>query len=45
MRYYVFAIEQISSEGTLSEYSTQEKVNDEQLALSKFYRIFNFEFG
>lgn len=38
MRYYVFAIEQISSEGTLSEYSTQEKVNDEQLALSKFYK-------
>lgn len=38
MIYYIFAIEQIIKDGELSEYNTQEKVADSQLAMSKFYK-------
>lgn len=39
MKYYIDSIEQIkgSEEGTFSEYGSREKVNDENLALSKYY--------
>ena len=38
MKYYIYSIEQIIKNDELQEYATQEKVNDEQLALSKFYK-------
>lgn len=40
MKYYIQTIEQIKgeTEGTYTEYGNTEKVNDEQVALSKFYK-------
>ena len=37
MKYYINSIEQISQEGTHSEYSNTEKVNEYNSALSKFF--------
>lgn len=38
MRYYVFAIEQTIKNGELQEYATSEKVESEQLSISKYYK-------
>lgn len=39
MKFYIDTIEQIigEEEGTYTEYGAREKVNDENLALSKYY--------
>ena len=39
MKYYVETIEQINSEGGLTEYAKVEKCNTEQAALTKFYQF------
>lgn len=38
MKFYIVTIEQINAEGGYSEYGKVEKVDTEELALSKFYK-------
>lgn len=38
MSYYIQTIEQIIKDNALAEYGTIEKITDEQLAYSKFYK-------
>lgn len=38
MQYYINTIEQINKDGVISEYGATEKVADETLALSKYYK-------
>ena len=38
MKYYIVTIEQINAEGGYSEYGKVEKVDTEEMALSKFYK-------
>lgn len=38
MQYYIETIEQINKDGVISEYGATEKVADENLALSKYYK-------
>lgn len=37
MKYYIIAIEQIIKDGAYSEYVTSEKVDDKNLAFSKYF--------
>lgn len=38
MKYYIETIEQINTEGGVTEYGSTEKVDDESVALSKYYK-------
>ena len=38
MKYYIDTIEQITTDGAITEYGGREKVADETTALSKFYK-------
>lgn len=38
MQYYIETIEQINKDGAISEYGATEKVADETLALSNYYK-------
>jgi hypothetical protein len=38
MKYYIYSIEQIIKNGELQEYATSEKVESEQLSISKYYK-------
>ena len=38
MKYYLVTIEQITSDGGYAEYGKVEKVDTEEMALSKFYK-------
>lgn len=38
MKYYIYSIEQLIKNGELQEYATSEKVESEQLSISKYYK-------